>query len=1093
MYILSNDIKRNLVVLVVFISLLPLFFNLLGVDFSSVSIPLPTAESALKNDISADQQFYALKGALHHALLEWSAVILAVIGGLAAFVHYYQYKDISIPIIGLALLCAGFTDAFHTLAATRIISANVPNSDFIPFTWAFSRVFNASIMILGVLLSLWLTDKSVNSAAQHSERTNNHSIIILSIIGILFISLAISTVIWAATSNYVPQTTFKNALITRPYDVVPLALFVLSAVLVWFWHQRKSTRLKFALLLSLIPEVVTQLHMSFGSIALFDNHFNIAHILKVIAYSILVFGILMSLLKNNKQGRSKVTRQQVNKESKLFNSLTNKGSLLKIGKARYSQVFIFSSFTFILAIVLSVSISSIYYVDTVKMTQEQQYKSLANQSDFIAPLVTEIYHEAKRDLLFLSTTPPIQKIIDASQQHNASDIQTWLTGLNVIFSGIVAKQPYYQKVRLIKYPDKVSLVGASKNIDSKQNDNNLFFTESELEQSTVLFFNDSLNNRKDKHSSSLLHLYLPVYDKFSGNLFGVLNLQVDFFAYMHSLNLAALSDENLFFADDQGQIIYKVDLIKEDSFIATEEELSLQQKFPQLTQAINENRLQYQLGVDHTGIIEGEGIKGHYRTINLPSERGRKVIRLFIEMNQHVIRAEINTIQGRSLQIGLGLTLVALAIALLLSKRLANNLKRITTQMMQLSDTGTVSGLPVDAQDESGVLARSFHNLLVSQKAQDKALVQQQRALDEHAIVSITDIKGIIIYVNDKFIKISGYSRDELIGKNHRILNSGSHDKSFFSDMYKCITQGNTWQNDICNKAKNGNFYWVNTTVVPFMNNKGQPESYISIRTDITANKENSTKLLLAKKELSLEVEKLEMANADLNQFAYVASHDLKSPLNGISQLVGWLEEDCLDILPEESQEHLALLKSRSKRMIALLNDLLDYSRAGKEKYSAETFNFSKKVADLFDLHGNTEGFTCTAPDIELCLQRVPFELVMRNLISNAIKHHDRKIGNIKITVSLVNEPSADAYKDKFQDYYLIHVQDDGPGIPIELHDKALEMFQTLQSRDKVEGSGMGLALVKRTIQHQGGTFSIAPSTGRGTLMVLKLPCSIAG
>jgi len=595
-----------------------------------------------------------------------------------------------------------------------------------------------------------------------------------------------------------------------------------------------------------------------------------------------------------------------------------------------------------------------------------------------------------------------------------------------------------------------------------------------------LFFNDSLNSRVDKKVVPFLHLFLPVYDENNNKLLGVLNLQVDFFSYMHDLNLARINAKTLFFSDGKGQIIYKISSNHEDSFITTKEDLSLQQRFPKLIEIIADNRKKFQLGMEN-GIVNEAVNKGHYRTIDLPSEQGGKAIRLFIEMDQQALLVKIKTIQARSLQIGFGLAIIALAIALFLSKRLSNSLSLITSQVTRYGDTGEVNNLPVHAQDESGVLARSFHNLLVNQAAQGKALLQQKWALDEHAIVSITDVKGTITYVNEKFTEISGYSQIELLGKNHRILNSGCHKREFFTAIFKQIYQGNPWQGEICNKTKDGRFYWVNTTIVPFMNKQGKPDSYISIRTDITLSKEKSALLLEAKQELSAEIEKLEMANADLSQFAYVASHDLKSPLNGISQLVSWLEEDCHDILPEESQEHLALLRSRSKRMIALLNDLLEYSRAGKENYQAETFNLAKVVSDLFDLHGTNKGFICTAENIELCLQRVPFELVMRNLITNAIKHHDKDVGNIDISVAIVEE--------KEQSYYLIHVQDDGPGIPIELHEKALEMFQTLQSRDKVEGSGMGLALVKRTIQHLGGTFSIDPSSGRGTLMIIKLPC----
>ena len=145
--------------LILFLSVLPYFLTLTGADFSSTSTLL-TVDQFANGKIKADQVFHALKGALHHTLLEWSAVSVAVIAAFASFLHYSLRRDITIPIIGMALLCAGFMDAFHTLAATRMIEANAPNSGFIPFTWALSRIFNASIMIIGVGINIWIFQQS---------------------------------------------------------------------------------------------------------------------------------------------------------------------------------------------------------------------------------------------------------------------------------------------------------------------------------------------------------------------------------------------------------------------------------------------------------------------------------------------------------------------------------------------------------------------------------------------------------------------------------------------------------------------------------------------------------------------------------------------------------------------------------------------------------------------------------------------------------------------------------------------------------------------------------------------------------------------
>jgi PAS domain S-box-containing protein len=166
-------------------------------------------------------------------------------------------------------------------------------------------------------------------------------------------------------------------------------------------------------------------------------------------------------------------------------------------------------------------------------------------------------------------------------------------------------------------------------------------------------------------------------------------------------------------------------------------------------------------------------------------------------------------------------------------------------------------------------------------------LAEQQYAIDQHAIVAVTDVKGTIIFTNEKISQISGYTEKELLGKNHRILNSGYHDKAFFEDMYRTITRGNVWHGEICNKAKAGHLYWVDATIVPIMGDNNKPRSYIAIRTDITEKKRNEVQLREA---LDALREKQELLKQEEKIAQHVFANITASNNDDIDELTTWYE-----------------------------------------------------------------------------------------------------------------------------------------------------------------------------------------------------------
>lgn len=229
-----------------------------------------------------------------------------------------------------------------------------------------------------------------------------------------------------------------------------------------------------------------------------------------------------------------------------------------------------------------------------------------------------------------------------------------------------------------------------------------------------------------------------------------------------------------------------------------------------------------------------------------------------------------------------------------------------------------------------------------------------------------------------------------------------------------------------------------------------------------------------------MTAEELSRSNAELEKFAYVAAHDLRSPLRAIQDLAQWTIEDEETRFSQASQRNMRLLQRRITRMNTLLSDLLDYSRIGKEGADLAQIDLVAMVADLGGMLDPEDRFTltCEATDTPLASYAVPLHHILLNLIGNAIKHHDRARGRITV--------SAHMHAARLT----VRVTDDGPGINPRYHARIFELFKTLRPRDEVEGSGLGLAIIAKLVAHYGGTVQVAsdPATKRGSTFTFDLP-----
>ncbi len=348
-----------------------------------------------------------------------------------------------------------------------------------------------------------------------------------------------------------------------------------------------------------------------------------------------------------------------------------------------------------------------------------------------------------------------------------------------------------------------------------------------------------------------------------------------------------------------------------------------------------------------------------------------------------------------------------------------------------------------------------------------KEVADLKAAVDEHAIVAITDPQGKITYVNDKFCAASKYSREELLGQDHSFINSSFHPKEFICDLWTTITAGKVWKGEIKNKAKDGSFYWVDTTIVPFLNDDGTPRQYVAIRTNITARKAVEEKISRLNAELEQRVAErtaqLQDANKELQAFSYSVSHDLRAPLRHVLGFVDLLQKEAGPSLSEKSLRHLTTISQSAKRMGNLIDDLLAFSQIGQSVIKKVEVHLDKLVREtVHDFLAETKERNIVweiDPLPKVWADRDLLRMVLVNLISNAVKFTGHR-AEAKIAIGCA--PNGD-------DETVIFIRDNGAGFDPKYIGKLFGVFQRLHNQDQFEGTGIGLANVQRIIHRHGG------------------------
>ncbi|MDQ0197763.1 PAS domain S-box protein [Neobacillus ginsengisoli] len=338
-------------------------------------------------------------------------------------------------------------------------------------------------------------------------------------------------------------------------------------------------------------------------------------------------------------------------------------------------------------------------------------------------------------------------------------------------------------------------------------------------------------------------------------------------------------------------------------------------------------------------------------------------------------------------------------------------------------------------------------------------------ALDQSSIVAFTDSKGKITSVNDKFCEISKYNREEIIGKDHNILNSGFHSKEFFKYLWKTIGEGNVWKGEIRNKAKDGTYYWVDTTIVPFLNQEGMPYQYLAIRNDITERKKTE--------EVLHRQDKL----AAVGQLAAGVAHEIRNPLTSMRGYAEFLQ---LDEQDPERMEFLGIILDEIERVNTIVEDFMVLAKPkAVELEEKNVVPVIQNVVSLLEFEARKKNvrltFECNQEIIQIECDENRLKQVFLNFIKNGIEAMPNG-GELHVK-TIIHDNNVQ-----------ISIQDTGVGIPEEKLKNLGEPFFTT----KKNGNGLGLMVSFKIIESHNGKVFVESEPNKGTTFNILLPAKTA-
>ena len=408
---------------------------------------------------------------------------------------------------------------------------------------------------------------------------------------------------------------------------------------------------------------------------------------------------------------------------------------------------------------------------------------------------------------------------------------------------------------------------------------------------------------------------------------------------------------------------------------------------------------------------------------------------------------------------------------------------RVGTELRQV----LVNAGPILAGDGSRLGAVAVLHDITRQRQMDQLVRKISVAVEQSPVtIVITDPSGLIEYVNPKFTELTGYTPQEVLGQNPRVLKSGTMPAEVYADLWRTITSGAIWKGELRNRKKNGDLFWESATIAPIRDGAGAVTSFVAVKEDVTLRKQTEDQLLQLNDGLEEAIERrtalLELANSELDAFSYSVSHDLRAPLRGIDGFSQALLEECGDQLNETARHYLRRVRAGTQRMGQLIDDLLKLSRVSRGALNRQRLDLSGMARLLVEEMRQGEPGRSLEVQLEPGLVANGDQGLVRSALANLLGNAWKYSAKVPLArIELFHEVQPDGS-------VAFCVRDNGAGFDMAYASKLFSAFQRLHSAEDFEGSGIGLAIVRRIIRRHGGQVWAKALVGQGASFYFTLP-----